>query len=1004
MALFASKNIDQSIDLLSLLENVECKVRDSKLYAILPKLERVFNELDGGAIKTLPDRTKKYIKNALDDIADHCTKPEMSFLDFIIDRIMQMINDSGSRAIGSEAWELEYELRMLKAEIARASYELENGACDDVKITALNKEIRDKQSEYDEKYAEYQRIKGAPENGANSREPATPERDDDTFTPVRHTDNNGGANNDGASGRRTISINTDDNRTKGVHTDADRLVHNMQGFHYPQDASQIMQLMEFIIHNVVSVPEKELTSLLTRWAREADENGTSESRDRFLRRIGDCAKKYDSRNSTTVFRNVWRSVDAVLTEYDDCKKLLYSDSGTREYGELMTHIVPYFRKNPERACGFFINEVLDIAQKSGGNVVSSAWNKIICDPQINAALKEGARGNYYFGDGKRYLRKLKGIAKKYNLQTPDAMRERDDVSGKRTIIFGGAVVALFLIAMVVYFAMQNFTNTSINKDTIVFNYPDSVTLNCGEAFELSGGTISYQTNNGESFTVDITDAVIKSPAFNPNKVGEQTVVITYGGKDYRIKVTVMPLTLETPNPSFSYGKITWSAIEGVGEYELNVTDPDGNHITTAKLTADATEWQVPDSIGYGAYVATVAAKSTQQKYVDSGVSNTVAFEKREGVTEITYDDGAITWNAIAGASSYRVTLNGEVLAANSNSIERALIGGNNEITVSVLYAGNVVYTDKTVIIKKLKLESSDLSVNNNRIIYDTSANIVLYLDGEVFDGDLSKITTPGDYFLTAKRFASKDGEIDSDTLEAITLTKLPLPLISISDNALHVQEGYDVIWYLNGTQFSGNILDVSDVGTYEVTAKFKGADKYVIDSELSAAVTFTKLAIPTIIYDPFSKMVNVQDTSVNYELYLNGEVFDGNVANLGEGYFKVTARNVGDGKSSISSAESSAFYITNIDASITVADSGQGYANVYLDTDIANVKYSLVIVYYQGENNIGTSSSENLTDKVQKVYYNRGGKVADRMEITIIMYPPSGEYEQKTITYTWTKA
>ena len=77
---------------------------------------------------------------------------------------------------------------------------------------------------------------------------------------------------------------------------------------------------------VVSVPEKELTSLLTRWAREADENGTSESKDRFLRRIGDCAKKYDSRNSTTVFRNVWRSVDAVLTEYDDCKKLLEGEN------------------------------------------------------------------------------------------------------------------------------------------------------------------------------------------------------------------------------------------------------------------------------------------------------------------------------------------------------------------------------------------------------------------------------------------------------------------------------------------------------------------------------------------------------------------------------------------------------------------------------------------------------------------------------------------------------
>ena len=85
--LFASKNTDESIDLLSILEKVERNVRESKLYEILPKLDGIFDLLDGGAIRNLPDRTKKYIKNALDDIADHCTKPEISFLDFIIDRI-----------------------------------------------------------------------------------------------------------------------------------------------------------------------------------------------------------------------------------------------------------------------------------------------------------------------------------------------------------------------------------------------------------------------------------------------------------------------------------------------------------------------------------------------------------------------------------------------------------------------------------------------------------------------------------------------------------------------------------------------------------------------------------------------------------------------------------------------------------------------------------------------------------------------------------------------------
>jgi hypothetical protein len=102
--LFINKNKDQSIDLLSLLESVECKVRDSKLYEILPRLERIFDELDGGAIKNLPDRVRSYIKNALDDIADHCTKPEVRFLIFITDRIMQIIANPSSREIGSDAW------------------------------------------------------------------------------------------------------------------------------------------------------------------------------------------------------------------------------------------------------------------------------------------------------------------------------------------------------------------------------------------------------------------------------------------------------------------------------------------------------------------------------------------------------------------------------------------------------------------------------------------------------------------------------------------------------------------------------------------------------------------------------------------------------------------------------------------------------------------------------------------------------------------------------------
>jgi hypothetical protein len=132
-------------------------------------------------------------------------------------------------------------------------------------------------------------------------------------------------------------------------------------------------------------------------------------------------------------------------------------------------------------------------------------------------------------------------------------------------------------------------------------------------------------------------------------------------------------------------------------------------------------------------------------------------------------------------------------------------------------------------------------------------------------------------------------------------------------------------------------------------------------------------------------------------------VFNGNVANLGEGYFKVTARNVGDGETSISSAEAPAMYITNIDATVHVADAGS-YANIQLKTELSSLKYDLIIEFYQGDTSIGTMVREDLTTLIQSVSYNRNGVIADGMKITIIIYPPSNEYEQEKIEYTWTKA
>ena len=803
--------------------------------------------------------------------------------------------------------------------------------------------------------------------------------------------------------RHTVRIITNSqSNASGVTRTAEKHLANMQNYNFPQNRDEIEDILRAVSMNVVKVGEGELATLLIKWAKQIDNVATHEVKQNLLRDVGSCARKYDELHGTDVFHSVWESVDSILVEYDSCTALLDEAiySGRGNFGELMTHLLPFFRKDYKRACEFF--EFVKEKDKSygGTNLVGEAWNKIICDPKINEAMINDPEGNYYLKDGKRYTSMLRREIKRSGRNAPDALKARDSISKGRSFKIFGVIAACFAVAIAAVIIITGTSNNAINKDTIVFDYPDTVTLDYGEALDLSMGSITYQNNKGESFTIDIETSMIKKQLVN--KVGEQTVILTWGGKDHTVKVTVNPILLEKPTLKFEGGKLTWGAVEGVTEYKITLTDPDENEIT-ADTVSDATEWQIPETVGLGAYVATLeVSKYDSAKYAEPKASSPVSFEKREGVTSITYSDGSISWDAVAGATAYVVTLNGEALNAKGTSIERALVGGNNEITVSVVYGGTIIYTDKTVIIKKLKLEASDLTVNNNKILYDTAANIVLYLDGVEFDGDLSAITAPGEYFLTAKRFASKEGEIDSDMLENITITKLPQPHLTISDNALVVQEGYEVVYYLNGTEFSGNILDVSVPDTYEVTAKFKGTDKFMLDSELSQSVSFTKLAIPEITYDYINKIVGVKDTSVQYELYLNGEAFDGNVANLGEGYFKVTARNVGDGTTSISSAESSAVYITNVDATIAVADAGS-YANIQIKTELKNFKYDIVIEFYQGDTQIGIMSKEDQTSSIQQVTFNRNGKIADGMKITVIIYPPSSEYEQEKIEYNWTK-
>ena len=87
-----------------------------------------------------------------------------------------------------------------------------------------------------------------------------------------------------------------------------------------------------------------------------------------------------------------------------------------------------------------------------------------------------------------------------------------------------------------------------------------------------------------------------------------------------------------------------------------------------------------------------------------------------------------------------------------------------------------------------------------------------------------------------------------------------------------------------------------------------------------------------------------------------------------------------------------------------MSDSGNGYANIYVETEIEEIKFDLTITYYSEGKKIAQTSSNGLENKLQKVFYNRGSAgVADKMEIEIIIYPPSSDYETKIFNHTWTR-
>ena len=564
-------------------------------------------------------------------------------------------------------------------------------------------------------------------------------------------------------------------------------------------------------------------------------------------------------------------------------------------------------------------------------------------------------------------------------------RKNSRIKRIKMLGMGAAVVAVSLVIAIVAIIIAG---NAIDTSSIVIDYPTEVTLDWGAEIDLAGRFITYKTNNGAKFEVPLTDATVRG--FDNPRVGNNTVTIEYKGKTHNVIVKVNPIVLQAPEIKLSNGSIVWNSVaaDGKCKYFVTLTDTSGNNVGVTNSTVDVTAYVIPESLSVGTYKVTVTAKSNADEYTDSSAT-VLQFEKKEGVANVRYEDGRIVWDSLDGVGGYTIKLNGEDLMANTNSLQRALIGGNNEIVVGVVYDGNVVFKTTTVFVKKIL--TPVVQVNNGVITAD-NANTKFYLNNVEFNAeDLDSLTaTPGDYKLTARVFAANDSEVDSDEFGPVTIVRLPKPMLSIKDNALQHQTGYTALYSFDGGEYGldGNILDLKQEKTYTVKAKFtaKDGEQYVLPSVESNEVSFTKLPTPIIEQD--GSNITIKNSAERYELYVNGELFNGKIESLPSGFYTITARNIGDGINSISSAESNEATVGKIRGAMINASSPAanrlniGIVMTELDLEKYPVRFEVNMVFYSGDEVI-----ENMTKSVTNMNWSEfltyGTKTADKVEITV---------------------
>ncbi|MGN0814506.1 MAG: hypothetical protein ACI4MH_04655 [Candidatus Coproplasma sp.] len=603
---------------------------------------------------------------------------------------------------------------------------------------------------------------------------------------------------------------------------------------------------------------------------------------------------------------------------NDWRGLIEETQGdNNQFSALCADIIKYIVSNKDRAFAIGIFNLIKAGKKewanAGATYISALTNNAEITNNVFTVSAFNGRCCKFARNLKKYI---SGYLKNDTIEIEETkLWENYQIARKRrkrrNIIIFCSVAAVVLASGAAAFFVLNATN----KDSVKFNIDKVIETTYGEELDLSDFSVTYKKNMGTEMSEPITLKMLKG--YDPELVGnQQEVTVEFGGASTTITVMVNVSKLVTPVVTQSGNYVSWEFVPNADNYSVYINSSAAPVTTTTTLSYD-----LSTDVNYGNLSVTVRANTTSEKYSNSEMSQPLSVTKLQPPTGLKYDDGALRWDAVAGADIYELVVGGTPYTANTNSLTLSLAQG--ETSVKIVSKSNnssvvVGVTEKVVSYYKLS-PISDMYYSDGKVYWtaeERAGDFSVYVDGTYWKNfSRSYFDVEQDGFTkTFSEDAHKIEIVSSSSILGIEDSVIKGFTVSLG-NKVYIEDnvmkwnsvGTGATYFVNagGQDYSLSApnLPLSSVtwsegaNVVKITANFNG------ETIICETITVTKLGKPSVSVVGSELYTETNDKN---RFSVNGGEWTSTVPDLssfGTGEFTVKAKRVSSAQFEIDSEE-----------------------------------------------------------------------------------------------------